>query len=122
MHPIMWHVDGGNRPRNTFPNHGESETDKYAKYYQLLLVSVTVTPPSLMGSLAHHRAQNRVRTALTQRLDAAPADEHTVHYDETIERLLRIALDAEELNRVAHELALDPTEIDWPSDTHDTHP
>lgn len=71
-----------------------------------------------MGDLAFNHAQNRVRTALNQRLEVAetPPDQHAV-YEDAIDRLLRIAIDSEELDRVAADFAIDVTAIDWPDDT-----
>jgi hypothetical protein len=68
-----------------------------------------------MGDLTHNHAQTRVRTALNQHLEAAetPPDQHAV-YEDVIDRLLRIAIDEEELDRLATNLAIDPDAIDWP--------
>jgi hypothetical protein len=72
-----------------------------------------------MGDLTHNHAQTRVRTALNQRLEAAetPSDQHAV-YEDAIDRLLRIAVDSEELDQLAADFALDVTALDWPDDTH----
>jgi hypothetical protein len=74
-----------------------------------------------MGDLAYRHAQNRVRTALSQRLETAdtPADQHAT-YEDAINRLLRIAIDSEELDRIAVDLVVDPDAIDWPDDTSHT--
>lgn len=68
-----------------------------------------------MGDLTFERAQQRVRTALQQRLETTDSAHDTATiYEETVDRLLRIAIDEEELDRVAHELAVDPDAIEWP--------
>ncbi|MFA9517033.1 hypothetical protein ACERIT_07425 [Halopenitus sp. H-Gu1] len=68
-----------------------------------------------MGSLSRHRAQQRFREALDQRLPdtSSPTETHSA-YEEAIEELLGIALDADELNKAACRLATDPDAIDFP--------
>lgn len=69
-----------------------------------------------MGSLSRMRAQNRFKEALDQRLPAnpSPSETHTV-YREAIEELLKIAIDAEELDGASQRLAADPDAIDFPN-------
>lgn len=68
-----------------------------------------------MGSLSRHRAQQRFRKALDQRLPdtSSPTETHSA-YEEAIEELLGIALDADELNTAACRVATDPDAIDFP--------
>jgi hypothetical protein len=68
-----------------------------------------------MGSLSRHRAQHRFKEALDQRLpnNPSPSETHSV-YNEAIEELLKIAIDAEELDGVSHRFATDPDAIDFP--------
>jgi len=69
-----------------------------------------------MGSLSRHRAQQRFRDALKQQLSntPTPTEVHST-YEEAIEELLGIAIDAEELNKAACRLATDPDAIDFPN-------
>jgi hypothetical protein len=68
-----------------------------------------------MGSLSRHRAQQRFRDALDQRLPDTPTPTETHSaYEEAIEELLGIAVDAGELNKAACRLAIDPDAIDFP--------
>jgi hypothetical protein len=72
-----------------------------------------------MGDITYRHAQHRVRSALEQRLEAADTPTETrATYDDAIDRLLRIAIDEEELDRLAADLAIDVTTIDWPDDTN----
>lgn len=68
-----------------------------------------------MGSLTRMNAQNRFKDALSQALNAADSpEERESVYNNAIEQLARIAMDEEELHRVAVNMAEDPTTIDWP--------
>lgn len=68
-----------------------------------------------MGSLAHMRARTRLQTALEQRLAIAdtPAAKRAI-YQDAVNRLVRIAVDAAELDRVAWALAVTPDSIAFP--------
>jgi hypothetical protein len=68
-----------------------------------------------MGSLSRHRAQQRFKEALDQRLpdNPSPNETHSI-YHEAIDELLSIAIDAEELDAASHRLATDPDAIDFP--------
>lgn len=68
-----------------------------------------------MGSLSRHRAQQRFKEALDQRLpdNPSPSETHTV-YREAIDELLGIAIDSVELDAVSQRLATDPDAIDFP--------
>jgi hypothetical protein len=68
-----------------------------------------------MGSLTRGRAENRFTTAFQQRLEAAEtAEERENAYKEAIDELVAVAMDEEELHRIAVYLAEDPEEIEWP--------
>jgi len=68
-----------------------------------------------MGSLSQHRAQQRFKQALGQRLPDTPSPSETHSaYEEAVEELLRIAIDAEELDKAARRVATDPDDIDFP--------
>lgn len=69
-----------------------------------------------MGSPSYQRAWARLQTALEQRLetDETLADQRAVSQD-VVDRLVRIAIDEEELDRVAQELAVDPDKIPFPT-------
>lgn len=69
-----------------------------------------------MGSLTYQRAWARFQTALEQRLETSetPASQRAV-YQDAVDRLVRIAIDEEELDRVARELAVDPDTIPFPT-------
>lgn len=62
-------------------------------------------------------ARNRFKQALDQRLpdNPSPSETHTV-YREGIDELLKIAIDAEELDKVSREFAAEPDAIDFPAD------
>jgi hypothetical protein len=68
-----------------------------------------------MGSLSRHRAQQRFKEALDQRLpdNSSPSETHSV-YRETIDELLDIAIDEEELDAASRRLASNPNAIDFP--------
>lgn len=68
-----------------------------------------------MGSLSRHRAQQRFKEALDQRLpdNPSPSETHSV-YREAIGELLDIAIDAEELDAASRRLATNPDAIDFP--------
>lgn len=68
-----------------------------------------------MGSLSRHRAQERFREALDQRLqdNHSPSEMHSI-YEEAVDELLTIGIDAEELNGAARRIAVDPDSIDFP--------
>lgn len=68
-----------------------------------------------MGQLSRHRAKERFRIALNQRLpeDENPTDERMVH-QEAIGELLDIAMDSGELDRVTRSFADNPDAIDFP--------
>jgi hypothetical protein len=68
-----------------------------------------------MGSLSRHRAQQRFKEALGQRLpdNPSPSETHSV-YRESIDELLTIAIDAEELDAASRRVATDPDAIDFP--------
>lgn len=72
---------------------------------------------TIMGSLSRHRAWARLQTALEQRLEqaATPADRATV-YQDVVDRLVRIASDEVELDRIAREIAVSPATIPFPHD------
>lgn len=76
-----------------------------------------------MGSLTRQRAQNRLTTALEQRLAAADssAAERAIYRD-AVDRLCRIAIDATELNRLAREFAVDPEAISFPDASGESFP
>lgn len=84
-------------------------------------------PPEMeerkMGSLTHMRARTRLQTALEQRLAIAdtPAAKRTV-YQDAVNRLARIAIDAAELDRVAWALAVTPESIAFPGQPADQEP
>ncbi|EMA48078.1 hypothetical protein C450_20421 [Halococcus salifodinae DSM 8989] len=69
-----------------------------------------------MGSLSRHRAKHRFKEALDQRLpdNPSPSETHSV-YRESINELLDIAIDVEELDATTRRLAADPDAIDFPS-------
>ncbi len=68
-----------------------------------------------MGSLSRHRAQQRFRKALDQRLqDTSSPTETYSAYEEAIEELIGLALNADELNKAACRVATDPDAIDFP--------
>lgn len=68
-----------------------------------------------MGSLSRHRAQQRFKEALDQRLpdSPSPSEVHSV-YEEAVDELLDIAIDSVELDAAAQRLAADPSAIDFP--------
>lgn len=68
-----------------------------------------------MGSLSRHRTQQRFEEALEQRLpdNSSPSETHSV-YRESIDELLSIAIDTEELNAASRRVATDPNAIDFP--------
>lgn len=68
-----------------------------------------------MGSLSRHRAQQRFKEALDQRLsdNPSPSEVHSV-YKEAIDELLNIAVDSGELNAAARRLAAEPDAIEFP--------
>ncbi|EMA56731.1 hypothetical protein [Halococcus thailandensis] len=68
-----------------------------------------------MGSLSRHRAKQRFKEALDQRLpdNPSPSETHSV-YRETIDELLAIAIDEEELDAASRRLASNPDAIDFP--------
>lgn len=68
-----------------------------------------------MGSLSRHRAEQRFRKALDQRLpDTSNPTGTRPAYEEAIEELLGIAFDTNELNKAACRLATDPDAVDFP--------
>lgn len=70
-----------------------------------------------MGSLSHQRAQERVQTAIRQRLDAIDEDDYEARervFNEAISELAQMAIDSVELNRAAKSIAVNPEDIDFP--------
>lgn len=68
-----------------------------------------------MGSLSRKRAAERVRTALIQQLRTAENRDDVEHILwELMDHYERHAMDDEELNRSARELAVTPEDIDFP--------
>ncbi|MDT3436753.1 hypothetical protein [Haloarcula sp. 1CSR25-25] len=68
-----------------------------------------------MGSLSRHRAEQRFRKALDQRLpDTSNPTGTRSAYEEATEVLLGIAVYTNELNKAACHLATDPDAIDFP--------
>lgn len=68
-----------------------------------------------MGSLSRHRAQQRFKEALEQRLsdNPSPSEIHSV-YGEAVDELLDTAIDSVEIDAAARRLAVDPNAIDFP--------
>ncbi|WP_254841553.1 MULTISPECIES: hypothetical protein [Haloarculaceae] len=68
-----------------------------------------------MGSLSRHRAEQRFRKALDQRLpDTSNPTGTRSAYEEATEELLGIAVDTNELNKAACHLVTVPDAIDFP--------
>jgi hypothetical protein len=68
-----------------------------------------------MGSLSRHRAQQRFKEALDQRLPDNPSPGETQSvYNEAIEELLKIVIDSEELDGVSQRFATNHDAINFP--------
>jgi hypothetical protein len=68
-----------------------------------------------MGSMTLMRAQNRFTDALQQKLDTVEtAEEREGVYKTAIDELVKVAMDGEEIHRIAVYLAEDPEALDWP--------
>jgi hypothetical protein len=68
-----------------------------------------------MGSLSRHRAKQRFRKTLDQRLPDTSNPTGTRNaYEEAIEELLGVAVDTNELNKATCRLTTDPDAIDFP--------
>lgn len=67
-----------------------------------------------MGDLSRHRAKARFNEALAQALCETDDEREMKYvYSDAIDRLADIAMDEEELERVAKEIATDPSAIDF---------
>lgn len=62
-----------------------------------------------MGSLSQQKARNRVHDAITQRIERGDQREEVLQT--TVSKLLRAGNDSKELNRVAYEIAPNPTKL-----------
>lgn len=73
-----------------------------------------------MGSLNQQKARNRVRDAITQRIERGDQREEVLQT--TVSKLLRAGKNSRELNRVAYEIAPNPTKLGLTAKPTDNNP
>ena len=69
-----------------------------------------------MGSLSQQKARNRLFDVVDERLEQAddPEERESI-YNQTLDSLAHIAIDCEEIDRVAKEIAPEETDVEFPA-------